>query len=77
MNFIWRRSFKNPMTIWTFEGKFGYSHNEPSTYYYAGSKLKTDLIKALEKKLDLKVLMQEKAEFCWWAMTTLAPKTLG
>jgi hypothetical protein len=23
----------------------------------------------------LKVLMTENAEFCWWAMTTLAPKT--
>jgi hypothetical protein len=31
MNFIWRRSFKNPMTIGAFEGKFGYSHNTPST----------------------------------------------
>jgi len=55
MNFIWRRSFKNPMTIRAFEGKFGCGHNTPSNYYYAISKLKTDMIKGLEKMLDLNV----------------------
>jgi len=49
MNFIWRRSFKNPMTVWALEGKFGYSHNTSPTYYYANSKLKTDMIKREEK----------------------------
>jgi hypothetical protein len=37
MNFIWRRSCKNPVTIWTFEGEFGCSHDAPSNYYYATS----------------------------------------
>jgi hypothetical protein len=31
MNLIWRVSFKNPMTIWAFEGKLGLNHNTPST----------------------------------------------
>ncbi len=30
-NFIWRRSFKSPTAIGAFEGKFGCSHNTPST----------------------------------------------
>jgi hypothetical protein len=30
----------------------------------------------MDEMFDLKVLMTEQAEFVWWAMTTLAPKTL-
>ncbi len=26
VNLIWRRSFKNPVTVWAFEGKFSFSH---------------------------------------------------
>jgi hypothetical protein len=55
MNFIWRRCFKNPMAIWAFEGKFSCSHNIPSSYYYAVSKLKNDVIKSLDELFDLKV----------------------
>jgi len=45
MNLIWRRSFKNPVTIRTFEGKFSFSHKCTLTYYYATSKLKIIMIK--------------------------------
>jgi hypothetical protein len=32
MNFIWRVSFKNPMTIGALEGKLGRNHITPSSY---------------------------------------------
>jgi hypothetical protein len=31
MNLIWRRSFKNPVTVRAFEANFGCRHNAPST----------------------------------------------
>jgi hypothetical protein len=34
MNLIRRKSFKNPITIWAFEGKFRFRHNILSIYYF-------------------------------------------
>jgi hypothetical protein len=56
MKFVRRLSFKNPMTIRTFESKFGCSHNTSLSKYYVDSRLKTDqinlnLIKFLVLKL--------------------------
>jgi hypothetical protein len=57
VNFIWGHRFKNPMAIGAFEGKFGCSHNAPSSCYYTTSRLKADVIKGLAKVFNLKVLM--------------------
>lgn len=45
MNLIWRRSFKNPVTIRAFEGKFSFSHKYTLSYSYATSTLKINMIK--------------------------------
>jgi hypothetical protein len=40
VNFIWGRSFKNPVTVRAFEGQFSFSHKSTLTSYYGASKLK-------------------------------------
>jgi hypothetical protein len=43
---------------------------------YSVFRFRNQKVGIYSKMLDLKVLMIETAEFVWWAMTTLAPKTL-